>query len=448
MAMNGVLRDPSEARRRSRVDSRQMRRDPRIEKSVKKRKLATGGLRWNIEPEDEMDEGEIEAAGTIKKMLERFDLVELIENLLEALWHGPGAGELIVEYDDRDRQYVVSGTRSIHSDSVVFDMYGEPLLRVMGGSPKAQSGFESPVRRLTPQEKQVFMLHIFNPAAPDFWTPEENALVFHGSGLREDVWYPWWISNHIHKQWVYFLERYAGGVVSIAHADTVEARDAAEEAIRNYKDGGYLLIPIHGDSVDIKAFEFDIKEAPSNSAGMFMDYVDGFTGGLIKQIIEGQILTSDAAPTGLGSGVAKAHENTFQMYTEYDARRLARTLTKQLVWRLQRWNNIMPDKRFTFEFAIDEVDVKDKMTAVKQAYDMNCKFVEDEVRELTGLSKPTEEDEVVGGTQMGGPGFSDQMSLMGAMDPGAGQMLPGSNGNGKVQEPNKDNQNRMAGLIG
>lgn len=444
MAMNGVLRDPSEARRRSREDSRTMRRDPRIEKSLKKRKLATAGLKWDIEPEEEDDEGQIEAAATIKKIIERFDYIELIENMLEALWYGPGPAELIVEFDERDRLYVISGTRALHGDSVVFDAYGQPLLRVMGGHPAAEPGFESPVRKLTPAEQQVFMLHVFNPAAPDFWTPEENALVFHGQGLREDVWYPWWISNHIHKQWVYFLERYAGGIVTIAHADFPEAREAAEEAIRNYKDGGYLLVPMMGDAVDIKAFTFDIQEAPSNSAGMFMDYVDGFTGGLIKQIIEGQILTSEAAATGLGSGVAKAHENTFQMYTEYDARRLGRTLTKQLVWRLQRWNNIMPEKRFSWEFAVDETDIKDKMTAVKQAYDMNVQFVADEVRQLTGLSKPTPEDEVVGGVQMGGPAFGDQMSLFGSMDPAAGQP---TGDNGDIQMPSPDTQNRMAGLL-
>ncbi len=447
MAMNGVLRDPSEARRRSREDSRQMRRDPRIEKSLKKRKLATGALKWDIEPEDEGDAGQIEAAAEIKKKIERFDVVELIENLLESLWYGPGAAELIVEFDERDRDYIVSGTRPIHGDSVVFDAYGTPYLRVMGGHPNAVSGFESPVRRLSKEEQQVFMLHTFNPAAPDFWVPEENALIFHGQGLREDVWYPWWISNHIHKQWVYFLERYAGGIVSIAHADTIEARDAAEEAIRNYKDGGYLLIPIFGDSIDIKAFEFNIQEAPNNSAGMFSDYVDGFTGGLIQQIIEGQTLTSDVGATGLGSGVAQAHENTFLMFVKYDARRLGRTLTEQLVWRLQRWNNIMPDKRFTWQFAIDETDIKDKMAAVKTAYEMNVQFVADEIRQMTGLSKPTDEDEVVGGVQMGGPGFGDQMGLFDKLDPAAGQSAPGQNGNGKVQEPSITGKGRLEGLL-
>lgn len=397
--MNNVLRDPSEARRKSREDSKVMRRDPRIEASLKKRKLATVQLNWSVEPEDDKNEAQLAGAKKLTEHLEAFDLDELLENLLDALWYGPGPAELMVAYDERDRDYKIKGTRSIHGDSVVFDALGNPLLRVGAGYPSADSvaGWESKVRPLTATEREIFVLHTFNPAAPEFFTPEEAAIIFHGSGLREDVWYYWWISNHIHKQWVFFLERYAGGVVVIAHADTVPAREAAEKAIRELKDGGYLLMPIPGDAIDIKGFDIQIKEAPANSGQLFSEYVDGFTGAYIKRIIEGQSLTSEAGPTGLGSGLAQAHQDTFAMFIEYDARRLARTITEQVVRRLQRWNGIMPDVRFQFKFAIDERTKKEAMEAVHIAHGMGVSFKETEVREITGLSKPDEDDDIIGG---------------------------------------------------
>ena len=95
------------------------------------------------------------------------------------------------------------------------------------------------------------------------------------------------------------------------------------------------MVPIPSDALDVKAFDVEIKEAPGNVGQLFMDYVDTFTGGYIKQIIEGQVLTSDVGATGLGSGVAQGHESTFQTYLEYDARRLARTLPRPLCARPQ-----------------------------------------------------------------------------------------------------------------
>ncbi|MDK1021938.1 MAG: DUF935 family protein [Candidatus Hydrogenedentes bacterium] len=431
-AMNRVLRDPSEARRKSREDSRIMRRDPRIEASLKKRKLYTAALKWSIVPEDDKDAGQIEAAETLTDYLESFDLVELIENLLEAIWYGPGPAELMVGFDERGRDYRVTGTRAIHPDSVVFDADGTPLLRVGAGyrGDNAIAGWESRARPLNAVERQIFILHTFNPAAPEFFVPEEAALIYHGSGLREDVWYYWWISNHIHKQWVYFLERYAAGIVMIKHPDTQAGRDAAEAAVRDYKDGNFLLVPIPGDAVDIKAFDIEIKEAPGNVGQLFMDYVDTFTGGYIKQIIEGQVLTSDVGATGLGSGVAQAHESTFQTYIEYDARRLARTLTNQLVARLQSWNNILPDVRFKFEFAIGETTKKETMEAVQAAHAMGVQFKEGEVRDITGLSKPDDGDDVIGGEQM-----TDQFDF--------GEGLRSPNGDNGVAA----GSNRISGLL-
>lgn len=401
--MDFVLRDPSIARRKSREDSKLMRRDPRIEAPLKKRKLAVVQLKWSIMPEDEEDEGQVEAAKQLTSLIEAFDFAELLENLLEAVWYGPGPAELVVSYDEREGLYKIDRTLAIHGDSVVFDAFGEPLLRVGAGytGKDVIFGWESRVRHLNQVERELFVLHTFNPSAAEFFTPEESALVFHGTGLREDVWHYWWLSHHIHKQWVYFLERYAGGIVVIAHPDTAGGREAAEVAVRDYKDGNFLLVPIPGDATDIKAFDIQIKEAPSNTSQLFLEYVDGFTGGYIKRIIEGQILTSEAAPTGLGSGVAKAHENTFQMYVEYDARRLARTITTQVVARLQRWNNILPDVRFNFEFAIDEVSKKETMEAVHLAHSMGVRFKEDDVRDITGLGRPDDEDDVIGGEMMG-----------------------------------------------
>lgn len=262
------------------------------------------------------------------------------------------------------------------------------------------SSWESAARPITAAEREVFIMHRFNPAAPDFFSPAEQANIFHGVGLREDVFYPWFIAHRIHRNWVSFLERFAQGVLIIMHADHDDAAAAAEQAVEDYKQGNFILMPIHADSTDIKKFDVKILEAPANTGGLFKEYLLDYSSKKIRDIIEGQELTSTTAPTGLGSGVASAHQSTFQLFVRYDAMSLQRTLTEQLVWRLQRWNGIMPDVRLRWEFAIEDTEAQQKMDAVNKAHGMGVSFIEDEVRELTGMSRPTEDDNIIGGMSM------------------------------------------------
>jgi hypothetical protein len=48
-----------------------------------------------------------------------------------------------------------------------------------------------------------------------------------------------------------------------------------------------------------------------------------------------------------------------------------------------------------FEFNVETPENADKMDAVSKAVSMGVSFKMDEVRELTGMSKPVEGDEVV-----------------------------------------------------
>lgn len=409
-----ILADPSVSRRKSRQDSNAMRLDPRVTSSLAKRKMALLAMNWSIVPEDDEDDGQQEAASELERMITSFDHEELSENLLEALWFGPGPAELQVGFDERDRQFRVISSRPIHGDSVVFRTDGTPFLRVGAGyrGNDRVGAFESAARPLTAAEREIFIMHTFNPTAAEFFTPEEAALIFHGKGLREDIWFPWWISHHIHQQWVNFLERYASGIVVILHEDTDEAREKAIEAVASYRNDNALLVPIHADGAAIKKFDVQVVELPANTAEHFLTYIENFVGKHIRHVIEGQDLTSETAPTGLGSGVAKAHQDTFAMFNRYDAIRLGRTLTEQLVWRLQRWNGILPDVRMKWEFAVEDKDPKEVMQSVRLAHSMGVRFIENQVRELTGLSEPTEDDTVIGGMMAGAsPAAGQQLNL-------------------------------------
>lgn len=409
---DGIMRDPSLARKKSREDSRLMLRDPRIKHSINKRKMACMQLPFEVVPEDEKNEDQVAAADELKFLFERFDYLELFENLLDATFYGVGPSELCLSYDDRDRVYYVSKTYPIHPDSIVYRLDGEPALRVgMGYTGENRiMAMESPARKLDDAEKQLLIIHNFNYQAADYWEPEEVANIYHGSGLREDLWYFWFMSHKVHKDWLRWIETYAAGIPLIKHVNNDSGRSAAIQMMKDFKQGGFMMLPISGDPIEAKSVEIELLTPSPESGNIYHQYIVEFCTKFIKLIIEGQDLTSDTASTGLGSGVADQHRTTFEEIRNYDARKLQDTITKQLISRLQRWNNIMPDEKFFFRFVIEDQSPAEALDAAERATRMGVRIKEDEVRAKTGYTRPEETDDVIGGPNLYGPGGTGEES--------------------------------------
>ena len=127
---------------------------------------------------------------------------------------------------------------------------------------------------------------------------------------------------------------------------------------------------------------------------MIQDYFEHH----MERLIVGQTLSAGTEGGGLGgTGVAKLHEDTKFQLLQFDADNLAETLTDDLVGPMLRLNVPSADFGIRFEFNVESPENADKMEAVSKAVSMGVTFKMDEVRELTGMSRPEEGEETIGG---------------------------------------------------
>ena len=91
-----------------------------------------------------------------------------------------------------------------------------------------------------------------------------------------------------------------------------------------------------------------------------------------------------------GSSAAKFQANTKYRIIKSDCDNLAETFTEDLVKPLKRLNPFTASSPFHYKFIfnVDEYEPEAKLNAVKVAYSMGVGFDEDEVRGVTGFSKP------------------------------------------------------------
>ena len=119
----------------------------------------------------------------------------------------------------------------------------------------------------------------------------------------------------------------------------------------------------------------------------------------------------------------------------YDAQNLQETLTDQLVRRLVRWNWPSLDANlFRFVIEVDKPDLKDRLDALKQAFDMGLRIRSADLRELLALEQPGPEEEFLQHPSYGPP-------PEGLGQPAAASFLaaPGPNfGNNTTLQPLQD----------
>ena len=223
-------------------------------------------------------------------------------------------------------------------------------------------------------------------------------------------------------------------------ASLAAVRDAAEHQTRN----NVMLFP---RPIGTDKMGAGIERIPPNNAGEETLYklVQEYFNAQIKSYVLGQVLSSDTAPTGLGSEVAKLHGETLAKIIRYDSNNLDETITTDFLWVMQR-ANYPGTAMCRFRSNVDKPNIEGYMGAVRQFFDMGGKVKENEVRSRIGLSAPKEGDAVLQsqqyqpqgmGMQGGAPGMPGAPMGQGAqlMPQGPGQQQPPDDGSQLNLEP-------------
>lgn len=382
-----------QALRHSRVNALAMRNDIVIDHALFARKSPTAQLAWHIDPIDETNPAEVEAASGTTRTLEEFPRwQQFVMVLLDALWYGRMGSQMIWrwDYSGGSKKLKVVDHVPVNGDKFRFHWSGQIGMYVHAMYPGDKEASDIGMyHNLTPDERQQLVCHRVEPEDAD-WTEGEFAGQIHGVGLRSKIYWFWWLKTNIYALMVNYLERFANGLTLISFdASNKEAKKWADSVAQNPWSRLAVTIPNlglggpQGQSLN-KVERLEVGTAPpSLMLSLVTDYFDKE----IRRRILGQDLSSDTAPTGLGSGVAAAHMETLDRIIKYDAVNLQDTIQADLVNVYYRWNypGVRPGR---FKFDVDDPNTEEVYNYMAQLFEWGDEIDLDYAKKIAKIPKP------------------------------------------------------------
>ena len=212
-----------------------------------------------------------------------------------------------------------------------------------------------PGLRLAKQNwRDQFIIHTHEVDDADYFEGEMAGAV-HGVGLRNWIYWAWWLRDEMLSWAVDFMKKIGtlgllvfwyelGNKTAKSEAELNAKRASKDVALVMGRPSGRNRPP--GASIISRA-HYEGVEALQR---MIQDYFEHH----MERLIVGQTLSAGTEGSGLGgTGVAKLHEDTKFQLLQFDADNLAETLTDDLVGPMLRLNVPNADFGIRFEFNVE-----------------------------------------------------------------------------------------------
>lgn len=401
--------DPDVAIQASRENARRMRLDPAIMGPLDARRLATAQLPGEVQPENALDPYQVWVAQEIQSIIDEIPyFIKYKYVLMDAIFYGSTAINNVYDWDF-SRGYKRLKMREwwpIHPDTLTFKWDTDAIGVYIG----ANSNMGKGTKTVSAEAAQISRAHVFTPfereavtfhqhiiEAADFLNPTAAGLIRKGLGIRSVIYWYWWVKNEVLGALQTFVQRVGTGITVYYFTRGSQASyDAVRQIAESASQDLVCLWPRDPDEPHSGAEGVERIEPSTAAVENLRVLIDTYEKA-IKLYILGQELTSESHATGLGSGVADAHENTFTRLVRFDAANLGETITREIVWIIQK--HVFPDCDFKCRYIInvDRPDPDRLLGAVSMFVQMGGTVDEDEVRSLIGLKKPTGQSRVLGG---------------------------------------------------
>lgn len=389
-AAKAFLYSSDEALRDSRNNARAMRRDPVLLGALRGIQRPVAQLSWHITPDDETNPAEAEAAKLVEYVVKRIPKFQKMKmQLLEAIWFGKYAVELAYEwrtYKGEQKLFVRDFT-PINGDKIYHRWDGTPGVLVYAGYPgKKESVDLGLCHFLEPDERCQYVIHEHEPDDAD-WLEPEMAGAIHGVGVRGRVYWFWWLKQKVFGQLMNYLHRFANGLTIFYYrAGDPRAKREAEAAAKAQFTNTSILYP-RWPSENPDLNNVQRLEVGTANADLLWRLVSDYFDTVMVRYIQGQVLSSHAEPTGLGSKVADLQADTLDEVVKYHAVDLAETLQADLIDVLYSYNapGVKPG---TFEFEVDSPDAEKLMEYGEQLYEWGVPLDEEQVYKISQWQKP------------------------------------------------------------
>lgn len=440
-ASKAFLYSSDEALRDSPTNAIVMKRDPILWGALRRTWVPVAQLPWTLEPDDETNPAEAEAARMIEYVIRKTPHLQRLKMmLLQAVWYGKYAVELTYEwrnYRGEEKLFVRDFT-PINGDKLrlKWDAKTWGVLVYPGYPGEKQATDWGLCHFLTPDERIQYIIHQFEPDDADFNEPELAGSIG-GVGVRGRLYWFWWLKQQVFGQLMNYIHRFANGLTIFYYdASNRQALEQAQQAARAQWQNTALLYPRwNGTNPDVNKVErLEVGTASSNLLwNLVSDYFDP----IMERYIEHQTLTSKAEPNGIGAGASDHHGESKDEVIKYLAVELGETLQSDFVNVLYAYNapGVTPG---TFKFTIDDPNTEELMNNADKLFTWGVPLDEDQVYEVSQWRKPAlgggivsqvgsmqaqmpQQAGPIGTPQIGQPGPDGQM-------PQPQQMSRGSNG--------------------
>lgn len=381
-----------EALRHSYANAKAIRRDPVVHGALRVLQRGVAQLPWHIECDDDNDESQVKAVSIITNLVEKTPrLQRLLVHLLEAVWYGRYGVQLAYEwhYDGPTRQMRVRDFKPILGDKLVFTFGGEVGVLVHGTYDGEYRITErGKAHFFDPAEREALIVHEYEPEDSDFFDSEFGGAI-HGKGIRDRVYWVWWLKQQV-QSWMFdYLERVGAGGFTIYYYDAgndgslQEVKKAAEEQFRN----NTILFPRLRDNPK-GGPGVERVEASLQGAAFIKELINDYFDGVIRRYILGDSVESSDANLNIGGDEAEFKAATLSSIIKYIAVDLQETLTQDWIKVLAKYNCPGMEDKLRWKFDIDKPNVKEMMEAANLFYEMGGELDADDMRTKIGIPKP------------------------------------------------------------
>lgn len=424
-----VYRDYDEALLDSRANSRSMRNDVGIRECLDARQRGVALLNWHLEAEDEKSPDQADFCQMLEKIIKRIShFSEYRRNCQHAIWYGKAGMQHRwgVQIVDHKSAYLPTGRcqddwgwKPIHGDKLVFRNQSDKSIEgayegqcgirvgwnyavgdVVGGRWKVEPTDYGLAYFLSPAERRLMLVHKHHVEDAAF-EDGMRAGSIHGVGIRSVIYWEWIQKQETIAFLMEFLERMAGGIQVWKYPmGNKDAHDAVKEAAENYQASQQhvLLVPVPAG--DDGQYGVQVIDPGFQGVDVLQNLLTEYFGHRIKRYIMGQTLTTETGSTGMGSGVAEAHMDSWLQILRSDATMQEESLTSDLVASLIKVNvkrGTFADPGFIPRFVLEteESDVDKKLEAWGSLLDRGLGFRKRDLYELVGAAEPGPDDDVL-----------------------------------------------------
>lgn len=389
----------------NRENAYRCRLDPVVDACMRLRTYPTALLSHHIVPDDDENEYEVACAARAERLLKWLPQITFMKRWLlnDGDWTGRSALKTRWQWQYKQNRLwmVPTAFEPVSGDKLVFKLDGRVGVRVGGMftdfSGQVESADWSRAYFLNAEEREQLVVYHFEPTDADFFRPQMAGAI-KGQGLRNVIYWLWALKIRVWGMGMDFLQWFAKGLTFYYFKSGNKAHyDELREWILNQDGSTAMLLPYLADD-NMPTPPVQVVQPSMANAQFIQTLVTQYFDDLIRQIIVGQTLTSGTAPTGLGSGVAAAHQTTFDQIVKYDAIALGETFSSDLLGPFYRANfpGVTPGH---WVFDIDDPNAQQMIDNAQAIFAMGGALPEEPLLEVAGLPTAEPGDTILSNVQ-------------------------------------------------